>query len=940
MSVANIRSSLGGQSMRSSVSNIRQSRGSAGLRSSASTYSLLSNHETVEVKKASAVNVDEKIQLAELETLKRSFFGGDSKRELNVEQFIDEFGKVLGKDMTDLDLRKLFMKIDANSNSLVDWDEFSTYMMFEHQGSSMAKTEDARFSIGQQPVLDTPAEHAGRSMIEHIVCLPKDRYVTASRDGVLRLWDAVTLEPLLKRDNNKCPNKLDADKPEPKEFEDKSTYDLLSARPTHNPWVTDMDYLPGCNKVIVTSDDRHIRLYDGTSLSLDLCIHTIEGLDPHRRHRSGFMSTISGPPGLPRSRPVLSPRGLITGGRTSLGGSPQCATGWQHGETVTVCAGDDAGVVKLYRPLGNGSEWNDSRLLQQLKEHTDWVTNVIWLQNLESVISASLDQSLLSWDLDYGKSKKRWTGHTKGVSKMIWSPSLKVFITCGNERNVYVWNTFKDSPANILTGHHKAVVDVTMNEANKQLITMSVDKTIKVWDVRNWKCIETITDERMHAPEDRMSAMVFDSANNCLLTASNKLSRWPVVKIVEDADKPVSHNFPIVAALYNRHFHQIVSADESGICCVWDVSTGERMIKFDNLHDGQKLTSLRFDTSERRLVTSAHDGSVKVWNYNTGMCLKKLINNTDATEVSSLLHVESIHNDKYFIAAGWDKKLLMWIDDDSSGESEIWKEVQCHSEDITYLARGRHHMASASYDGLVLIWNLDSFAVNHRLVVPKHESAAEDLKSVDALLFLDYPGRKNENKAVLVTACADGYLRLYGAQNGDVLFSYQPIDQNGLSALTTDSHNHYLLIANNKGVVLVLDVRRMRSIGGAGVNMKRGIMTVAQFSAHDQRIVSIEYLENERLIVTSSTDCSIRLYRPNGSYIGLFGAGLWSLNDPSTFRKPSQDKQPEPAVPHPPAGSSPRTPRVPKLKLPLITRVRSLCVSSIYCDTFTVTLSL
>ena len=31
------------------------------------------------------------------------------------------------------------MKIDANSNGGVDWDEFSTYIMLEHQSVSEAK---------------------------------------------------------------------------------------------------------------------------------------------------------------------------------------------------------------------------------------------------------------------------------------------------------------------------------------------------------------------------------------------------------------------------------------------------------------------------------------------------------------------------------------------------------------------------------------------------------------------------------------------------------------------------------------------------------------------------------------------------------------------------------------------------------------------------------
>jgi Ca2+-binding EF-hand superfamily protein len=44
-------------------------------------------------------------------------------------QFREVFGKVLGGNLSYDQMTMLFMKIDANSDGTIDWDEFSTYMM-------------------------------------------------------------------------------------------------------------------------------------------------------------------------------------------------------------------------------------------------------------------------------------------------------------------------------------------------------------------------------------------------------------------------------------------------------------------------------------------------------------------------------------------------------------------------------------------------------------------------------------------------------------------------------------------------------------------------------------------------------------------------------------------------------------------------------------------
>jgi WD40 repeat protein len=61
----------------------------------------------------------------------------------------------------------------------------------------------------------------------------------------------------------------------------------------------------------------------------------------------------------------------------------------------------------------------------------------------------------------------------------------------------------------------------------------------------------------------------------------------------------------------------VISADDSSVVRVWDVNTGKAIYRFTDAHinskgEPVKVSSMTFDKSSRRLLTGAHDGTIKV----------------------------------------------------------------------------------------------------------------------------------------------------------------------------------------------------------------------------------------------------------------------------------------------------------------------------------------
>ena len=56
----------------------------------------------------------------------------------------------------------------------------------------------------------------------------------------------------------------------------------------------------------------------------------------------------------------------------------------------------------------------------------------------------------------------------------------------------------------------------------------------------------------------------------------------------------------------------MVSGSEGGEICVWDISTGTKLLKIKEAHGDKEITCLIMDQLSRRLVTGSSNGEVKV----------------------------------------------------------------------------------------------------------------------------------------------------------------------------------------------------------------------------------------------------------------------------------------------------------------------------------------
>lgn len=181
------------------------------------------------------------------------------------------------------------------------------------------------------------------------------------------------------------------------------------------------------------------------------------------------------------------------------------------------------------------------------------------------------------------------------------------------------------------------------------------------------------------------------------------------------------------------------------------------------------------------------------------------------------------------------------------------------------------------------------------------------------MLFLQ--GRTHAtDTATLLSTGSGGWIRAWCMFGGGLAGEFMASNNHRESILcmTSDNNNDLLMTGDTQGYIKIWNIskycireddtkdasvgdearRAKRTSGGKGPrhvkfseNKERKKITskapplVFCLRAHLQPIVCIDFVPKYRLLITASTDCSLRLWRMSGQYVGTFGQrSLWNLD--------------------------------------------------------------
>uniref|UniRef100_A0A3Q3A3L0 WD40 repeat domain 95 n=1 Tax=Kryptolebias marmoratus TaxID=37003 RepID=A0A3Q3A3L0_KRYMA len=425
------------------------------------------------------------------------------------------------------------------------------------------------------------------------------------------------------------------------------------------------------------------------------------------------------------------------------------------------------------------------------KVHQDWVTQAKYFHSLQAVVSSSNEESS---SLVVSCDQTVFSVH-KGVKTFDLCQKHNLLVTGGMDRLVRLWNPYFSKPTGILKGHSAPIFSLCVSSEDSQIFSLSVDATI--WDIEVQSCLFT-ADPRASRIHGYVSACSYNSALKCLYVAADRMAVLTLKSPRLNRHVHVSFNEPVMCCGYSEEFHQVVSCSEASVVKVWDLNTGRQVSEFVDTDDLTSITCMAFDP-KGRLVTGGRNGCLKIWNFNSGQCLKTL-KKGKCQEVCDCTFLKVQRN--CVVAVGKDRKIDIYS---SNG----------HQEDILCVVHCPPSLlATGSYDGEIIAWDLVS---------------------------------------------------------GHIKF------QQKITKLAQTDKDTLLYAADRIGYVYIYDMEKF--------DLKQRSPREHSWRAHTSTI-TLQIVDSDQVVLTSSTDQTVRLWSAQGQCITFGQPELWSVHIPSSWIHP------------------------------------------------------
>ena len=397
---------------------------------------------------------------------------------LSMKEFVVAFTKLCGEEHAQ-QLSYLFMKIDCNSDGTLVWDEFLTYIM-ARGNSRVAPLADER--MHKELVRQMPPECARGAMhrepaTQLLFAQNCGAYVSAARDGTLRVWNAQMMHERTIEVSDK----------------------LLG--------IQDMAVVPKLHKLVVATDDRQLMLFE-----------MLDYANAQRWALYGKLTMKELPVSLASwAHPEKADNNLLT----------IClAVGTEEGHILIL---DARKLISQIKGRGNepaleaairASKDIESARIVQLSKHSDWVSKLEYHADMRALVSGGYDSMLrvthLNWapssvpshvkpgskrvEVEHAEFRSLFAlrAHSKGVHSFVLmtllgkSKGMTLCATCGFERHVFVWNLETSDLVRTLDGHRSTVWCLTWDPAAQLLFTLSVDGELRTWDLTDLNVVNNL----------------------------------------------------------------------------------------------------------------------------------------------------------------------------------------------------------------------------------------------------------------------------------------------------------------------------------------------------------------------------------------------------------------------------------------------------------------
>lgn len=231
----------------------------------------------------------------------------------------------------------------------------------------------------------------------------------------------------------------------------------------------------------------------------------------------------------------------------------------------------------LWRTFGNCENYGT------LTGHKGAIMDLHWSRDSRVLFSASADMHLASWDLETGTRIRRHVGHEEIINTMDISKRGEELLISGSDDGcIGIWDPRTKSAVDFIETEFP-ITAVALAEAGNEIYSGGIDNDIKVWDMRRKAVVYS-----MLGHTDTISSLRISPDSQSLLSNSmdSTVRTWdirpfaPTERHIRTFDgAPAGMEKNLIGASWNFDGKRIAAGAGDGTVVVWNSETGKLMYK-------------------------------------------------------------------------------------------------------------------------------------------------------------------------------------------------------------------------------------------------------------------------------------------------------------------------------------------------------------------------